>query len=136
MLDVEKIKARILRRIVPNEAGCWVWQGAKYKDGYGNLGPPIGSVHRASYQVFRGPIPIGLEIDHLCKNRSCCNPVHLAAVTHIENVRRSERSTRATCKRGHPYDEGNLYRTSKQRICRICNKAAVKRYQKRKGIRK
>lgn len=73
--------------------GCWIPTGDAIKNrlGYFTLfvdGSPILG-HRYSYQTFVGPIPRGLVIDHLCRNRSCCNPEHLQAVTHKENMRRT-----------------------------------------------
>ena len=68
---------------------CWLWQGAK-KQGYGmkKINGKTWSVHRYYYQKMNGPIPPGLTIDHLCRNRSCYNPAHLEAVTQRENVKR------------------------------------------------
>jgi hypothetical protein len=70
--------------------GCWQWTGCTNNDGYGFVfvnGKSCGA-HRVAYQLANGPIPDGLEIDHLCKNPGCCNPAHLDAVTHQENMKR------------------------------------------------
>lgn len=74
---------------VVNDAGCWVWQKAKW-DGYGSLWKDGRHVkaHREYYENAKGPIPPGLQIDHLCRNPSCVNPDHLEAVSAMENVRR------------------------------------------------
>src|SRR5262249_41065983 len=74
---------------------CWLWTGCKNRYGYGkfNAGAktrPNIRAHRYAYEIFIGKIPDGLTIDHLCRNTSCVNPVHLEAVTVSENVRRRE----------------------------------------------
>ena len=73
-----------------NQSGCWVWNGTRYTNGYGRKSQNGTSVraHRVYYEKFKGPIPDGLQIDHLCRVRLCVNPTHLEAVTHEENGRR------------------------------------------------
>lgn len=81
------------------------------------------SAHRRAYEVAVGAIPAGLVVDHLCRNRACCNPAHLEAVTQKVNVERSVRSGewKTHCKRGHEYNEANTYRfPSGRRTCRAC----------------
>jgi hypothetical protein len=89
---------RILRRTVwIPDTDCLVYDGWRSKDGYCKLG--VGSmgerkeklVHRVMYELLVGPIPEGLEIDHLCGEPSCWNPKHLEPVTRSENVLRSFR---------------------------------------------
>lgn len=74
------------RRFI-SETGCWEWTGAAASTGYGRIG---GSdyVHRVSHETYKGPIPEGHQVDHLCRNRICFNPQHLEAVTQEENLRR------------------------------------------------
>jgi hypothetical protein len=70
--------------------GCWEWTGNRTGDGYGRLAGRQGLAHRLSYEYHLGPIPDGLEIDHLCRNRGCGNPAHMEAVTHRVNCQRRE----------------------------------------------
>lgn len=84
----------LIDRMVPDEAGCWIWQKATNPGGYGVVVKADGSgattmAHRRSYETFVGPIPDGLHIDHLCSVPSCINPAHLQPVTQAENNRRA-----------------------------------------------
>lgn len=101
---------------------CWNWNGNKLPKGYGYTGSFFGNkiyVHRLSYLIFIGDLPHDrkMQIDHLCKNRSCFNPAHLELVTAAENNRRIT----DTCVRGHSLlDESNIFRKGGKRICRAC----------------
>lgn len=117
------------RRVI-SKKGCWLWQGCLLNSGYGTAGK-YGPVHRVIYTLLVGPIPPGLHIDHLCRERRCFNPAHLEPVTPLENARRAHRTH---CKKGHPLSEENLYLTSRgphrsnrKRLCRICNLASQRR---------
>jgi len=86
---------RLVRYVVPEPmSGCWLWIGALVGKGYGVLarGGKRGGylyAHRVSYEIARGAIAPGLEIDHLCRTKTCVNPAHLEAVTSAENARRA-----------------------------------------------
>lgn len=82
------------------EKGCWLWQGT-LRAGYGRvkIGGRLQEAHRASYEHHVGPIPEGLVVDHLCRNRSCINPAHLEPVTEMENIRRGEQGSSAAMKK-------------------------------------
>lgn len=104
-------------RLPESPDGCWEWSASRHSSGYGQFyynGRGNGFAHRFAYERFVGPIPSGLQIDHLCRNRTCVNPSHLEPVTAKENLRRgmgfSGRNARKThCPKGHPYDEQNTY---------------------------
>lgn len=84
-------KARFWMKASPAPAdACWIWWGARGRSGYGNFG--VGKktylAHRAAYELVNGPIPEGLDLDHLCRNKRCVNPSHLEPVTFLTNMRR------------------------------------------------
>lgn len=109
---------------LPTNSPCWTYTGHIDRNGYGLFrfgGSHVGA-HRFSYEVVIGPIPAGLELDHLCNNRSCVNPSHLEPVTRGENVQRAV-SRRTHCKHGHEFTEDNTrWNRSGGRVCVTCNK--------------
>ncbi len=109
---------------------CWEWLAYKDKDGYGNFrfDYKMYQAHRFSYLLYKGEIPKGLQLDHLCRNRSCVNPEHLEAVSCKENVNRgiNHNKIKTHCPKGHKYTDENTYKNITEirnsRHCKICVK--------------
>src|ERR1700755_3231525 len=113
MMDAQEV--RFWSKVsLGHENGCWVWVGAMDGGGYGRVytkGRP--RAHKAAWVYLRGPVPDGLELDHLCRNRACVNPKHLEPVTHRENLLRGMapaaiNSRKTHCPKGHALGPGNL----------------------------
>jgi hypothetical protein len=116
-------------------SGCWLWTAKLSPDGYGQIRErgKHKQAHRVAYELHRGEIPAGLQIDHLCRVRHCVNPDHLEPVTQLENARRGHYRMRTHCPQGHAYDETNTYiRPNGRRTCRACNLASALRLAARK----
>jgi hypothetical protein len=120
--SVERFMAFV--KVMPN--GCWEWSGARLGQNsqYGQfsmkgVGRPVIGAHRAAWELFRGPIPEGLTIDHLCRNTICANPDHLEPVTQtVNNQRYAETITH--CPQGHEYTPDNTAHYGRGRQCRTC----------------
>jgi hypothetical protein len=124
----------------PN-SGCWIWLACfSKKTGYGRLGwnGSVTSAHQVSYQLHKGRIPQGLEIDHLCRNRICVNPEHLEAVTHQVNMLRgatvvAAHVAKTNCPKGHPYSAENTEYFRNMRYCKECRRVRQRlAYRRRK----
>lgn len=97
-------RERLLALTAVSEGACWLWRGHLTRGGYGQFESRV--AHRAAYELFVGPIPDGLQLDHLCRVRNCVNPTHLEPVTAQENTLRSRR-IKTACKNGHEFSEEN-----------------------------
>lgn len=117
---------------------CWLWNAATTRTGYGLIRWPDYSARgparapRIAYELFHGPIPPGLEIDHRCNRPGCVNPTHLRAITHRANTLRSQNpcainARKTHCVHGHLLSTDNLYTSTGHRQCRRCILASSRR---------
>lgn len=125
-------------RIMMIEGGCWLWLGYLDRKGYGrfSLGHKNRIAHRIAYEHYIGPIPDGLPLDHLCRNRACVNPAHLEPVTTKVNnsrmVPNNGKAARTHCPQGHLLAGDNLKVNKRgHRVCRECAKSANVRLRAR-----
>jgi len=129
---------------VEKTAHCWEWRGAKSRDGYGyfSVAPKtMRYAHRVAFELLVGPIPDGMQLDHLCRNRACVRPDHLEPVTGRENRLRgsgfvAEKAQQTHCIHGHLLDEANTYirPSNGTRHCRECNRVKAQLLRDRKQI--
>lgn len=128
---------RMLLRIAKS-GSCWLWTGQANNKGYGlfHYEGQKRAAHRVAYMLFVGPIPVGLELDHLCRVPLCVNPAHLEPVTHAENQKRMG-AARTHCVHGHLYTPDTTYRDPNgRRRCRACARVRDRQpeRQNRKGV--
>lgn len=124
---------------------CWEWRLSRLPNGYGQFSSGRNRnmstlAHRVAYEMLVGSVPDGMQVDHLCHNKMCCNPQHLEAVTAQINTQRAHddgliknyrngNSDKTQCKNGHPFD---LVTPSGRRLCRTCRNNYARDYQRRK----
>lgn len=153
--NTRPVKDRLVDKVCVDASGCWLFEGYINPGGYGAMLDDDGrtrTAHRISYKVFVGPIPAGLQLDHLCHtiaqdcaggpscpHRRCVNPAHLEPVTQRENALRgvsfsAVNAVKTHCVNDHEFTpENTYYRTPTHRQCRTCNNAHVAAYKKRKA---
>lgn len=107
---IEIYLTRFLERIKIDEKGCWMWTHSKSGNGYGefSVNNKVYSTHHFIYEYYHGSIDSSLEIDHICNNPICANPIHLRQITHKENILRSNapaaiNAKKTHCPLGHEY---------------------------------
>ena len=105
---------------------CWLWTGEISIDGYGKLWRADGSrmAHIISFELFVGPVPDGMTLDHECHTTNCVNPDHLTPKTCLENVRngKTHNAVKTHCKRGHEFTPSNTRLYRGRRVCITCSK--------------
>lgn len=133
-------RERFWSKVEKSEGGCWSWSASCNMDGYGQFlyhGKMCRS-HRIAYTWIKGEIPVGFELDHVCRNRKCVNPEHLEAVDHRTNSIRAMIATGVKagathCVNGHPFNDANtgIRKTGSGRYCKVCSRRSGDRsYEK------
>jgi len=121
---------------------CWLWKASRQNKGYGQVMRKVDGrwrlllAHRFIYELLVGPIPLGMELNHICHQRGCVNPGHLEVVTHRENMLaagssvgrplravNARSSARTECPRGHAFTAENTGRKRDgSRRCKTCDR--------------
>lgn len=129
-LDLPSLEERFFSHVTEGGRGCWEFDNLT-PTGYGYfvIDKVPTAAHRWSYEYLVSPIPDGLDLDHLCRNRACVNPWHVEPVTPRVNILRgisdpAVNARKTECLRGHPFDDTNTYLTPDgRRMCRACQRA-------------
>ena len=136
------ILIRLREKLSLGRGHCWVWNGARNARGYGviGIGGHDGStvlVHRLLFESRFGAVPVGMDLDHVCRNPSCANPAHLEVVDHRTNVLRGSLRTVAIhnsgmCHRGHPRSESYLTADGAVIYCKTCRREYRQEWRQRR----
>lgn len=124
-----------MEKFVVSSNGCWNWTDKLMPSGYGQVHFQMRRyrAHRLVFELLRGPIPKGLTLDHICRNRAYVNPDHLEPVTRGENVCRGGNTAKTHCPHGHAYNEKSFVRVNRdprsrgwRRVCKVCAQSPVR----------
>lgn len=106
---------------------CWPWKQSSASHGYGQTwdGTTVRLAHRVAWTLIHGAIPDDMTVDHVCRTRTCCNPLHLRLLSNEENARLNGNAVKTTCIHGHEYTPENTYvqPSTGHRRCRACSRA-------------
>ena len=138
-LGEDRPRVKILPRCLVDENGCWIWTGALSSTGYGAVRweGRIWNTHRLLYIDLVGEVPKELTMDHLCRNRACCNPQHLEPVTQRVNILRgrgvtAENIAKDACVHGHRFTvEITIIEKTGGRHCKTCREKHIKAWRER-----
>jgi hypothetical protein len=133
--STQEVPQRVIDRVFDRvniglEDDCWPWKLSIGNHGYGQIGWRTGdggnagtTAHRVVWMSVNGYIPKGMTVDHICKNRPCCNPNHLRLLSNVDNAIDNGQGRKTHCPRGHEYQGSNLYiDPDGARRCRACAK--------------
>jgi len=134
----ERFWSRVDKHASPT--GCWIWTAGKLASGYGSFRTNNKAVvaHRYSYEQLVGPVAPGLQIDHICRNRTCVNPDHLEPVSQRTNLLRgisppAVNARKSRCPKGHEFTSENTYRyPNGHRKCKQCRDSYKREYDRRR----
>lgn len=146
-MDATQIPQRVIDRALSNitiepDRGCWISNYSVGSHGYAQIGwcvpgsrrSRMALIHRVAYVARRGPIPDDMTVDHMCKQRKCCNPDHLRLLDNFENARRTSGRDwpLGVCINGHPNSQLHTQASGK-RVCRVCDAKRQRDYRARKA---
>ena len=124
-LDVDYLRPVFWWRVeIRSDDECWLWGQSTGSHGYGQTwdGRTVRLAHRVAWVLTFGEIPTGMTVDHICRERKCCNPEHLRLLTNVQNASDNGFKGRTHCLRGHEFTEANTRTNSRgHRTCKACD---------------